>query len=199
MKARPLSVPGAWEFTPTIHGDDRGFFLEWFRADVFADAVGAPMPTLMQANHSMSARGVVRGIHLTLLPPGQAKYVYCPQGAVLDVVVDVRVGSPTFGTWDAVRLDGQDRRAVYLSPGLGHAFFTLEDRSMVTYLCSSTYDPARDVGTHPLDPALELPWPEDIEPQLSAKDSAAPTLAEAADQGLLPTWAECIAAGVAHS
>lgn len=192
MKARPLKVPGAWEFTPTVHGDDRGFFLEWFRADVFEDAVGAPLPELRQANHSMSARGVLRGIHLTLLPPGQAKYVYCPSGAVLDVVVDTRVGSPTFGQWDAVRLDGVDRRAVYLAEGLGHAFFTLEDRSMVTYLCSTTYSPGRDVGTHPLDPDLGLPWPADVEPVLSAKDGAAPTLREAAEQGLLPAYADCV-------
>lgn len=191
MQARELSVPGAWEFTPTVHGDDRGFFLEWFRADVFEKAVGAPMPPVRQANHSLSARGVLRGVHLTLVPPGQAKYVYCPQGAVLDVVVDTRVGSPTFGTWDAVRLDGEHRRAVYLSPGLGHAFFTLQDRSTVTYLCSSLYDPARDTGTHPLDPDLGLPWPADVAPVLSAKDAAAPTLREAADLGLLPAYADC--------
>jgi dTDP-4-dehydrorhamnose 3,5-epimerase len=120
--------------------------------------------------------------------------VYCPKGAVLDVVIDIRIGSPTFGTWDAVRLDDVDRRAIYLSEGLGHAFMSLMDGSTVTYLCSTGYNPQREFGTHPLDPALDLPWETEadgVTPILSDKDAAAPTLAEAEQQGILPTYAEC--------
>jgi dTDP-4-dehydrorhamnose 3,5-epimerase len=134
---------------------------------------------------------VLRGVHFALVPPGQAKYVYCPAGRVLDVVVDVRVGSPTFGVHDAVVLDSEQPRAVYLSEGLGHAFLSLADGSSVTYLVSSGYDPTREFGVSPVDPALDLPWPDDMEFELSAKDQQAPTLAEAREQGLLPTIEEC--------
>ena len=136
---------------------------------------------------------MLRGVHSALVPPGQAKYVYCPAGLVLDVVVDIRVGSPTFGAHDAVVLDSEQPRAVYLAEGLGHAFVSLADRSSVTYLVSTGYSPGREFGIHPLDPALDLPWPADLEFELSAKDTAAPTLAEACEQGLLPTMEQCTA------
>ncbi|MDT4932582.1 MAG: dTDP-4-dehydrorhamnose 3,5-epimerase [Pseudonocardiales bacterium] len=191
MQTRALKVDGAWEFTPRAFGDDRGVFLEWFKAEVFAETVGQPL-TIAQANQSVSARGVLRGVHFAAVPPSQAKYVYCPKGAVLDVVVDIRVGSPTFGEWDAVQLDDVDRRAVYVSEGLGHAFVSLADGSAVTYLCSTGYNPAREFGIQPLDPELELPWPADVTPILSEKDASAPTLRAAAEQGLLPTYADCL-------
>ena len=190
MQVRELAVEGAWEFTPRVFGDDRGAFLEWFKADAFESAVGQRL-NIAQANHSVSSRGVVRGIHYATVPPSQAKYVYCPLGAVLDVVIDIRVGSPTFGLLDSVRLDDVDRRAIYLSEGLGHAFMALEDGSVVTYLCSTGYAPEREFGTHPLDPSLDLPWPSDVVPVLSDKDAAAPTLTEARELGLLPAWADC--------
>lgn len=190
MQSRPLAVDGAWEFTPKAFGDDRGVFLEWFKADVFFDTVGHAL-TIAQANQSVSARGVVRGVHFASVPPSQAKYVYCPKGAVLDVVIDIRVGSPTFGQWDAVRLDDVDRRAIYIAEGLGHAFMALEDGSAVTYLCSTGYNPAREFGTHPLDADLGLPWPADIEAILSPKDADAPTLKQAQADGILPSYADC--------
>jgi dTDP-4-dehydrorhamnose 3,5-epimerase len=190
MQSRPLAVDGAWEFTPKAFGDDRGVFLEWFKADVFLDTVGHPL-TVTQANQSVSARGVVRGVHFAAVPPSQAKYVYCPRGAVLDVVIDIRVGSPTFGRWDAVRLDDVDRRAVYVAEGLGHAFMALADGSAVTYLCSTGYNPEREFGTNPLDADLELPWPADVAPILSPKDADAPTLRAAEAAGILPSYADC--------
>lgn len=190
MKVRELAVGGAWEFTPTLHGDDRGMFCEWYRADTMAAAVGHPI-RLEQANHSISRRGTLRGVHFADVPPGQAKYVYCPRGAFLDVIVDIRVGSPTFGQWDAVRLDDVDRRGVYIGEGLGHAACALTDDAALLYLCSTGYNPGREHGTHPLDPALGLPWPIDLTPVLSPKDAAAPSLAEAAEQGLLPRYADC--------
>jgi len=192
MKVRELAIPGAWEFTPVQHGDQRGLFLEWYRAEPVTEAVGHPI-RLVQANHSVSRRGTLRGIHYADVPPSQAKYVYCPQGAFLDVVVDIRVGSPTFGRWDAVRLDDVDRRGVYLAEGLGHAAFALTDEATMIYLCSEGYSPGREHGLNPLDPALDLPWPAETEPVLSAKDAAAPTLAEAAGQGLLPSYDACLA------
>jgi len=190
MQVRELAVPGSWEFTPRVFGDDRGAFLEWFKAEEFERAVGQSF-TIAQANHSISRRGVVRGVHFALVPPSQAKYVYCPKGAVLDVIIDIRVGSPTFGKLDSVRLDDTDRRAVYLREGLGHAFMALEDDSVVTYLCSTGYNPGRELGVNPLDPALALPWPAGIEPLLSDKDRDAPSLEQAREQGILPSWDDC--------
>lgn len=192
MEIRELAVPDAYVLDLVPHGDSRGRFTEWYRADVLAEVTGFGL-TLAQANHSVSARGSLRGVHFALVPPGQAKYVYCPAGKVLDVVVDVRVDSPTFGVHDAVLLGSEAPRAVYLSEGLGHAFVSLTDASSVTYLVSSGYSPGREFGVHPLDPALDLPWPGDVEFELSAKDLAAPTLEQAREQGLLPTMAQCAA------
>ena len=192
MRTRELAVAGAFEFTPRSFADQRGLFVSPMQEEPFVAAVGAPFP-VAQTNHSVSARGVLRGVHFALVPPGQAKYVYCTRGAVLDVVVDLRVGSPTFGVSDAVRLDEQDRRGVYLSEGLGHAFLALTDDANVTYLCSTPYAPGREHGVHTLDPELALPWPSDVEPLLSDKDTAAPSLAEARDGGLLPSYEQCTA------
>jgi dTDP-4-dehydrorhamnose 3,5-epimerase len=191
MDVRPLAVPDAYVFTPRQFGDDRGTFLEWYKADVVAGAVGHSLK-LVQANHSVSRAGTVRGVHYADVPPSQAKYVYCPKGAVIDVVVDIRVGSPTFGVVDSVRLDDVDRRAIYIAEGLGHAFFALTDDAIVTYLCSEGYAPEREHGISPVDPALDLPWPDDIDPLLSPKDTAAPTLAEALAAGALPRYEDCL-------
>ena len=192
MEIRELAVPDSYAIDLVPHGDSRGRFTEWYRADVLAKETGFGL-TLAQANHSVSARGVLRGVHFALVPPGQAKYVYCPAGRVLDVVVDVRVGSPTFGVSEAVLLDSAQPRAVFLAEGLGHAFLALEDGSSVTYLVSSGYSPGREFGVSPLDPELDLPWPADVEVRLSDKDRAAPTLAQAREQGILPTMEQCAA------
>ena len=190
MKVRELSIPDAYEVSTDVFPDERGLFLNPFRADMLAEAIGHPL-AVAQTNHSVSRAGVVRGIHFALLPPGQAKYVYCPRGAALDVVVDIRIGSPAYGRHDVVRLDDRDFRAVYLAEGLGHAVVALEDDTVVSYLCSTGYDPTREKGISPVDPALELPVPPGLTPLLSPKDAAAPTLADAAEQGLLPTYEEC--------
>ena len=192
MESTPLGIDGAWSFTPRQFRDGRGTFLEAFSEEAFAAAVGHGFG-LAQVNCSVSEAGALRGVHFADVPPGQAKYVTCTAGAVLDVVVDVRVGSPTFGRWESVLLDDVDRRAVYLAEGLGHAFCSLAPGSTVTYLCSTGYAPAREHGVHPLDPALGIAWPtrgrggEPLQWQLSETDAAAPTLAEAERGGLLPT------------
>ncbi len=190
MQIRPLAIPDAFEITPAQHGDDRGTFLEWFKAELFEHSTGHRMP-LQQANCSVSQRGVVRGVHFADVPPGQAKYVTCFSGAVLDVVVDLRVGSPTFGAVDSVVLDPVHRRAVFIAEGLGHAFMALSEMATVGYLCSTAYNPAAEHGITPLDPALPMPWPDDLAPLLSPKDEAAPTLEQAAAQGLLPQDEDC--------
>jgi len=115
------------------------------------------------------------------------------RGAVIDVIVDIRVGSPTYKQWEAVRLDDQIHHAVYLSEGLGHALFALTDDATVVYLCSEGYAPEREHGIHPLDPDLAVEWPAGIEPLLSPKDERAPTLADAEAQGLLPAYEDCVA------
>jgi dTDP-4-dehydrorhamnose 3,5-epimerase len=191
MKISELSISGAFEITPELHGDPRGRFTEFYRFDRLAAAVGHPL-RFAQGNLSTSARGVVRGIHFADVPPGQAKYVMCTRGAVLDVVVDIRVGSPTFGRWEFVRLDDVDLKAVYVAEGLGHGFCALTDDATLTYMVSETYNPQREHSLHPLDPDLAIEWPVDS-PQLSARDAAAPSLAETLENGTLPKYDEALA------
>lgn len=198
MLIEPLPIPDAWLVRPRPFADDRGTLLEWFRADRLAAATGRPF-AVAQGNHSVSRRGTLRGVHFANVPPGQAKLVYCPKGAVLDVVVDLRVGSPSYGKHEAVRLDDVDRQAVFLAEGLGHAFVALTDDANVTYLLSSTYDPTIEHGVHPLDPDLAIAWPTDAGPPvLSPKDEAAPSLAEAERAGILPSYDACRAHYVAR-
>lgn len=194
MNVEALKVPDAWVCTPQVHGDDRGVFLEWYRGDKLTEAIGRRFD-IVQANHSRSKRGVVRGLHYADVPPGQAKFVYCPVGSVLDVIVDLRAGSPTFGIVDSVVLDDVDRRAVFISEGLGHAFCALQDDSSLTYLVSSLYNPAVERAVSPVDAELALPWPIDpAELELSDKDRAAPSLASAIAAGELPSYDACRAA-----
>jgi dTDP-4-dehydrorhamnose 3,5-epimerase len=190
VQIRELSIPDSYEITPILRGDDRGVFLEWYRFDLLEQAIGHPL-NLRQANTSVSRRGVVRGVHFADLPPGQAKYVTATRGAVLDYVVDIRVGSPTFGKWDSVRLDDVDRKAIYLGEGLGHAFVALTDDATVSYLVTDTFNAEREHGINPLDPDIALVFPDEAgELVLSPKDTEAPSLAEAASSGLLPTWVD---------
>jgi len=172
VSMEPISIGGAWTFTPAVHRDDRGYFLEWFRAGELAESIGY-WPQTAQANCSVSRRGVIRGIHFSAVPPGQAKYVTCVSGAVLDVIVDVRVGSPSYASWEAVRLDEESRQAVFLSEGLGHAFTALTDQATVIYLCSTPYAPGREHGVHPLDPDLGIEWPADTALVAAARSPAA--------------------------
>jgi dTDP-4-dehydrorhamnose 3,5-epimerase len=193
VEIEQLAVPGAWRFTPPVFPDDRGVFAAPYQGEQFRGAVGHRLH-VAQANTSISRRGVLRGIHYADVPPGQAKYVQCVAGAVLDVVVDLRVGSDTFGTWDAVRLGPRTMTAVYLSEGLGHAFLALEDGTVASYLCSTPYDPGAEHGVDPLDPALGLPWGQYVDVRdlvLSAKDRDAPRLDEARETGALPTAEAC--------
>jgi dTDP-4-dehydrorhamnose 3,5-epimerase len=189
-----LGIEGAWVYTPQVHTDDRGSFAEAFRGAEFAADLGYQLD-VAQANCSVSRRGVIRGIHYADVPPGQAKYVTCMSGAILDVVVDLRADSPSFGKWEAVRLEAATRTAVFIGEGLGHAFMALTDDATALYLCSTPYAPGREHGVHPLDPAIGIAWPagDGLVPVLSDKDAAAPTLEEALAAGQLPTYEECTA------
>lgn len=193
MQVRELTVPGAWAFTPKQHGDERGVFFEQYRYEALEEAVGHAID-LKQANTSVSVRGVARGVHYALVPPSQAKYVSAPKGAFIDFVVDIRTGSPTFGQWDSVIIDDVDRRAVYLSEGLGHAIVALTEGATVSYLLSEVFNPEREKGVSVTDPEIGLVFPAGLgQPFLSPKDVAAPTLSEAAERGLLPSYDECLA------
>lgn len=186
MQIRELSVPDAYEITPILRKDGRGLFFESYRFDRLAEVLGHPL-TLRQGNTSVSKKGVVRGIHYADVPLGQAKYVTCTHGAVLDFIVDIRVGSPTFGQWDSVQLDDVDFKSVYLSEGLGHAFIALTEGAVVSYLVSDVYQPQREHGIDPLDTTIGLVFPPEAgEPRLSPKDVEAPSLEEAVAAGLLP-------------
>ena len=191
MEAQALGIEGVCLFTPILRADDRGVFLESFKESVFAEATGRSFD-LRQMNISVSKQGTVRGVHFADVPPGQAKYVQCFEGAILDIVVDIRVGSPTFGAWEAVELDSQGRQGLYIAEGLGHAFCALTESVTVGYLCNEPYAPTREHGIHPLDPELALPWPAGDSSLLSVKDAEAPTLSAARDNGLLPEYSACV-------
>ncbi|KQX06400.1 MULTISPECIES: dTDP-4-dehydrorhamnose 3,5-epimerase family protein [unclassified Leifsonia] len=188
MQIRELNVPDSYEVIPKIFGDDRGVFLEWYRFDRLEERIGHPL-SLAQANTSVSKRGVVRGIHFADIPPSQAKYVTATHGSVLDFVIDIRVGSPTFGEWDSVLLDDVDRKAIYISEGLGHCFVALTENATVSYLVTAPFAAQREHGIDPLDREIALDFGLDADSLLlSQKDTDAPSLAEAAASGLLPSW-----------
>ena len=191
VQATPYSISGVWRFDPVLRPDNRGVFLESFKESVFVETVGHSFD-LAQMNISVSRAGTVRGVHFADVPPGQAKYVQCFSGKILDIVVDIRVGSPTFGQYEAIELDADSRSGLYISVGLGHAFCALSDSATVGYLCSEGYSPEREHGIHPLDPDLALPWPQGEHSVLSPKDAAAPPLAEAIASGLLPQYRDCV-------
>ncbi len=186
----PLALEGAWVFTPRIHADLRGSFNEWFAESVLETGSGRSL-NVTQANWSVSRKGVIRGIHFSDVPPGQAKYISCTHGAILDVIVDLRVGSAGFGRWVAIALNAENRRAVFLEEGLGHGFAALSDEATVLYMCSTPYAPQREHGINPFDPDLAIEWPADLTPVLSDKDAAAPSLAAASSGQLLPCYALC--------
>jgi dTDP-4-dehydrorhamnose 3,5-epimerase len=190
MQLRPLDLPHAWVVEPEVHADERGEFLEWFRADELARATGRRVET-MQANLSTSIRGTVRGLHFADVPPGQAKYVTVMAGSVLDVLVDLRVGSPAFGAVEHVELTAESHRAVFVPEGVGHLFAVTGDSATVCYLTTDVYRPGSEHTVNPLDPELGLNLPELGIPVVSPRDRAAPTLQAALEAGLLPSWDAC--------
>jgi len=191
VKLTELAVADAYRIIPDRIPDLRGSFQE-SRQSILAEVLGRQFP-IAQVNYSVSHRGVLRGIHGARVPPGLGKIVTCVRGAVLDVVVDMRVGSPTFGGYDVTWQDAKDGTSVIIPEGLGHAFLALTDNATMSYLCSAEYDPAIVIDINPLDPELRLPWGLTGAPVMSAKDAGAPSLAAAAELGILPTYEDCLA------
>ena len=175
MKALPTTLNGAVLIEPTVHRDARGFFQEVYRQDLLAD-LGVE-DTFVQDNHSRSTRGIVRGMHFQ---DGMAKLVRCVRGAIVDVLVDLRVGSPSFGQWEAFPLDDDNCHQVYCPDGFGHGFCVLSEVADVVYKTSAYWDPAREGGFAYDDPEVGIDWPADVEFIVSAKDAAAPRLSEIA-------------------
>jgi NDP-hexose 3,5-(Or5-) epimerase len=182
-----MAVKDAYRITPAHLRDSRGVFFEAWRHSVLEEVTGQAF-RVEQVNFSISARNTLRGIHGTVIPPGQGKLVTCVRGAVLDVVVDLRVGSPTFGMFDTTLQEEGSGIGVYLPDGLGHAFLALSDDTCMNYLCSSEYIPGTMIDIQALDPDLGIPWNLSGPPIRSAKDAAAPTLAEAVKRGVLPVY-----------
>ncbi|GLZ00709.1 dTDP-4-dehydrorhamnose 3,5-epimerase family protein [Actinoplanes sp. NBRC 103695] len=190
-EARKLAVQGALEFTPDTYADDRGLVANPFEAAAFEEAHGRPLFPVAQTIHSRSRRGVVRGMHYTVTPPGMAKYAYCAHGAALYLVADIRVGSPTFGDVDAVRMDQESFRSIYLPVGVSNGFVALTDDTVIAYLISKPYVAADERAVSVLDPALGLPIPGDLDLILADRDRTAITLAEAKERGELPDYEKC--------
>ena len=173
----PTKLDGVVLLEPVVHGDERGFMVETYRRDLWAEH-GVEVE-FVQHNHSRSSRGTLRGIHFQT-DPGQAKLVRCPRGAIVDVAVDLRRGSPTFGQWEAHQLDDETHRQLFVPVGFGHGFAVLSDVADVTYLVSSLYDPATEAGIAWDDPEVGVDW-QVAEPLLSERDRTAPHLSEIAD------------------
>lgn len=186
-----LAVEGAYVFTPHVFPDPRGVFLSPYLDSKFTETLGYPLFPVAQTSYSVSRRGVVRGLHYTATPPGTAKFVSCPYGRVLDLVLDVRTGSPTFGRWDSVVLDSRDFKSVYLPMGVAHMFVALEDDTVMSYVLSTEYVFENERALSPLDATLGLPIPADIEPILSERDRTAVTFAQAHAAGVLPRYETC--------
>ena len=159
MPFQEMKIKGAWLHTPIRHSDERGHFEEQFKISQIESELGRTF-TVKQVNQSVSNRGVIRGIHYTDSPDGQAKYISCPKGRIWDVVVDLRKESPTYGQWDAAELSPENGKSIFISAGLGHAFLSLSDDSVSTYLCSAEYEPTSDKGFNPLSESLSIDFRE---------------------------------------
>lgn len=185
MKVLETSLPGVILIEPQVFADDRGYFQETYRHEIYREAgIAGPF---VQDNLSYSKAGVLRGLHLQN-PRAQAKLVFVTAGEIFDVAVDLRRGSPTFAQWTAARLSSDNRRQFYIPDGFGHGFCVLSDSAHVIYKCTEIYDPATEISVLWSDPDIGIDWPV-REPRLSAKDASALPLAEI-DPQRLPNYSE---------
>mgnify|MGYP001430981290 CR=1 FL=1 len=175
MNVIKTKLQGCVVIEPTVFGDDRGFFLETFQAERYADLAGITLP-FVQDNHSRSARGVLRGLHFQKNKP-QGKLIRVVKGEVYDVAVDIRQGSPTFGQWEGIILSEENKTQLWVPPGFAHGFVVLSDTADFEYKCSDYYDPSDEGSILWNDPELNIPWPID-NPKLSEKDANAKKLAD---------------------
>jgi dTDP-4-dehydrorhamnose 3,5-epimerase len=184
-----LQIDGSWIIDFHKFEDHRGYFFESFKLNECVEGFARPL-TITQANTSLSKKGSIRGIHYALIPPSQAKFIQCQKGSIIDFVVDIRIGSPTFGTFQAINLNSNNPQAVFIEEGLAHAFVALEDETIVTYLINQNYNPEREKGINPFDSQLSISWPK-IDLILSKKDKNEISLSEAQKRGILPNYKEC--------
>jgi len=186
MKLTPLEIEGVWVAESPVWSDDRGFFREWFKSDAIQIATGRDFG-IEQANISLSSKGTLRGIHYSIAPRGQAKWITCVSGAIKDVIVDIRPDSTTFGKWVEVELRGDSGKAVLISENLGHGFIALENNTAVAYLVSTPFSPNHEFEINPLDEKIAINWGMQLSDlKISDKDKKAPTLMERLSEGKLP-------------
>lgn len=187
MRIEETTISGTFLIEPDLISDERGAFYESMRSDALERHAGVVFQP-RQINYSVSRRHTLRGIHSVSIPPGQAKFITCVRGVLRDIVVDLRLGSPTFGRHLMTELDAASGRSVYVPEGVGHGFLALTDDACICYVVSSTYVPGTQIDINPFDPDLDLPWNCAGTPLLSDKDAKAPTLAEALAAGVLPPF-----------
>lgn len=171
-----LGIEGAWLYTSEVHVDGRGYFSEWFKTEIIEDKLNRKFE-VAQSNVSKSRKGVVRGIHLSAAPMGQAKWITCTSGSVWDVVVDLRPNSKTFRKWVSHELKAGSGESILIEEGLGHAFLALEDESIVSYLTTSSYKQEFERSISPTDPSIAITWPSSTL-HFSERDKTAPSLTE---------------------
>jgi dTDP-4-dehydrorhamnose 3,5-epimerase len=186
LEITPLDIEGAWLIQSPLRRDDRGYFREWFKPEKIENLTGVSF-SAEQGNISQSSKGVLRGIHYSLAPGGQAKWVTCVNGKIKDVIVDIRESSKTFGKWLEVELSSDSGKSILIGKDLGHAFLSLEEKTIITYLVSSPFSPNNEVEINPLDPTIGIEWGIDAsELLISRKDLSAPSLLERKNKGQLP-------------
>ena len=186
MNLTSLGIDGAWLAESPVWSDDRGFFREWFKSEDVKAATSREFG-IEQANISLSSAGTLRGIHYSIAPRGQAKWITCVAGSIQDVIVDIRPDSKTFGQWVDVELKGDSGKSVLISEGLGHGFLALEENTAVAYLVSTPFSPKDEFEINPLDEKIGIKWGMDLSSlKISGKDKIAPTLAERLAEGKLP-------------
>jgi dTDP-4-dehydrorhamnose 3,5-epimerase len=182
VRALQELIPGLVVLEPAVHGDERGFFVETYREQWHAQLGLGPEARFVQDNHSRSSRGVVRGMHFQV-GAGVAKLVRCARGRILDVAVDLRKGSPTYGRWDAVELDDESMRELFVPVGFAHGFCVLSEVADVIYKQTAYYDAAVERGIAWNDPDVGIEWPLPADQLIvSERDAEAPTLAQMADE-----------------
>jgi dTDP-4-dehydrorhamnose 3,5-epimerase len=186
VNIQELAIKGAFVAESRLFTDERGFFREWFKSEEIKNATGRAFG-IEQANISLSSKGTLRGIHYSIAPRGQAKWITCVSGSIKDVIVDIRPDSKSFGKWIEVELRGDSGLAVFISEGLGHGFIALEDKTAVAYLVSTPFSPTDEFEINPLDERIGIKWGVDLSSlKISDKDKNAPTLAERLAEGKLP-------------
>jgi dTDP-4-dehydrorhamnose 3,5-epimerase len=186
VKITELSIPGLYLLESPVWADSRGYFREWFKRSDF-ESSGIDFD-IQQANLSMSKRNVIRGLHYSLAPEGQAKLVTCSYGELDDVIVDIRVGSPTYGKVEIVHLSADEEYSVLVPGDVAHGFCVTSEIGALTYLLSSPFNAPMELEIDPFDAEIGVAWPVKGEPVVSDKDAAAPTLAQRREANELPQY-----------